>query len=94
MCILHISERKFTLLLKILITSLKVTVSVKIFHASVSVIRTYEDGSTNKFGKVSSFNCQWELINYEWFHNNFFQWTLQIKMFGITNLNPYLPIYF
>ncbi len=74
-----------------LVTSTKVTVGW-IFSMPLSVSYARKCGSTNKFGKVSSFNCQWELINYEWFHNNFFQWTLQIKMFGITNLNPYLPM--
>ncbi len=54
----------------------------------VSYART-KYGSTNKFGNVSTFNCQWEFINCVKFLNNFFQWTLQTKMCGTTNINPY-----
>jgi hypothetical protein len=50
-------ERPFIHMPIMLITYTKVTVFCEFFHASVSIIRMHEYGSTNKFEKVSTFNC-------------------------------------
>ncbi len=60
-----------------------------IMFASVSDSVLYACANTEvqiNLKKFSTFNCQWEFINCVKFLNNFFRWTLQIKLYGTTNL--------